>query len=275
MDIDVSRFNTFWECPYLFQEKYENSLEKKPNDIVSALDFGGRMHELLEEHYKKLEPFSIYPPSEIEALETEAQSMLARYKAHYPLEPFKVVTVEVTFALPLPDTKHRVIGKQDVVFRDCTTEHLGIMDHKSQNRNSNSNHPKKWAAKMQASVYLWAARTLFPDEQVDNFYVNILTRQSPGGLIEATFPERQKLERTQEQIDKAIKDLATTADLIEMYREKFGTDPWPAATENCCKMNGWECDFYLPHTYGWSDEIRKTKYQPRTEYLQIGGVGEI
>lgn len=276
IDIDNSRYTAFLTCPYLYQEKYEtegNGLEKiNRNELFSALQYGARIHELTEEHYLGLPVYGKYGASNIEQLELEATAQIVAYKAHYPNEDFKVVEVERTFRLPLPNSKHFAIGKMDLTFRSNVTEHLDIMDHKSQSRSSKSNDPRKWAARSQASLYLWAAREI-NKEPVDNFYVNVLMRQSPAGLVPPTFPERQKLERTQEQIDKALVDLATIADTIEMYRDKFGNRPWPSNTEECY---GWgECDFYLPHTFGWSEEIRKNRYQPRTEYLQIGGVGAI
>lgn len=214
-----------------------------------------------------------YCASSIESLELEATAQIVAYKAHYPNEEFKVIaTPEFAFRLPIPNSKHFAIGKIDLIARSNITEHLDIYDHKSQSRSSKSNDPRKWAARMQASIYLWAAREIYK-EPVDNFYVNVLMRQSPAGLIPPTFPERQKLERTPEQIEKALLDLATIADTIEMYRDKFGSKPWPSNTEECYTWG--ECDFYTPHVFGWSDSIRAHQYQPRTEYLQIGGVGAI
>jgi len=264
-------------CPYLYQEKYEKEgtgLEKiSKSEIYTPLQFGAREHELLEEHYLKECINWRYPPSGIDPLEVEAVEMINLYKAHYPAEEFEVVDVEHVFRLPIPNSHHFAIGKIDLTVRSHITEHLDIIDHKTQNRSSKSNQPQKWAARAQASLYLWAERQLRPNEQIDNFYVNILVRQSPAGEKPPYFPDRQKLERTQEQIDKALLDLATIADTIELYRQKFGDKPWPSSTEQCYTWG--ECEFYLPHTYGWSDEIRKTKFKPREEYLQIKGIGEI
>jgi hypothetical protein len=277
VDIDNSRFEAFCKCPYYYFEKYEaegNGLEVvNKHELFNALQYGGRVHELLEEHYLGLPIYSKYPANGIEPLEKEAVAQVVAYKAHYPNEEFKVIDVEHTFRLPIPNSKHHLIGKIDVTARSNVTEHLDIIDHKTQARSSKSNDPRKWAAAAQASLYLWAARELYFDETVDNFYVNVLVRQSPAGQIGPSFPERQKLERTHEQIEKALVDIATIADTIETYREKFGSTPWPSNTKECFTWSA--CDFYKPHTYGWSDEIRKYEYQPRTEYLQIGKEGSI
>lgn len=276
MNIDNSRAQAFMKCPYFYFEKYEaegNGLEKlEKKELFDSLQYGGRIHELLEEHYQELPIYGKYPAHGIEPLETEAIAQIVAYKAHYPNEEFKVVDVERTFRVPLPNSKHYLIGKIDVVSRSNVTEHLDIMDHKTQGRSSKSNDPRKWAARSQASLYLWAASRLY-GEPIDNFYVNVLMRQSPAGLIPPSFPERQKLERTPEQIEKALLDITTIADTIEAYREKFGSKPWPSNTEECYTWG--YCDYYLPHTWGWSQEIRDQQFQTRKEYLQIGAVDDI
>lgn len=277
MDIDVSRQNTFLTCPYLYQEKYERNLERKEfpeEEGYSSLDYGTRWHELMQEHYMGKEIGKLYPPSNKDPLEAEAQLALAAYKRQFPVENFNVIDVERIFKVRLPNSHHCVTGKIDLVVQpyeasDENTIWFDIYDHKTQARTSKSNLPKKWAARDQASIYLWAAMHIY-EAPVHNFYVNVHTRQSPKGQIGPSFPERQKLERTVEQIETAIRDITHTADMIEMYRAKFGNEPWPAHREECYTWG--ECEFYLPHTYGWSDAILNERYQPRKEYLELGGV---
>ena len=276
MEIDNSAANEFRTCPLLYFETRlaeGAGLEQKPNlDEVAPLDLGTRIHELLEEYYNKLRgtPIEPYPNSPNAPLELEAQMIMSAYEAKYPVEEFEIVDVERTFKVALPgDNQHIYTGKIDVTFRE--NGELNIMDHKSERRRSNSNHPKKWAARDQASLYLWAASKIYPNEEIGNFYVNILKRPSDKLQEGPIFPERQRLERTPSQIEIAVRDLVFIADEIERYKSMFGNELWPSNREAC--SSGWgECDFYLPHTYGWSQEIREQKYQPKTPYLKLGDV---
>lgn len=298
MDIDNSAANEFRTCPLLYFENRRaegTGLELKPRlNEVAPLHLGSRVHELLEEYYKELQdsPIPCYPASPNEALEQEAQMIMAAYKAKYPAEEFEIVDVERTFkvALPLfckscyteikkgwdhchwcgnhPGTRHIYTGKIDLTFR--VNGRLNIMDHKTERRRSNSNHPKKWAARDQASLYLWAASKVY-GEDIENFYVNVLKRPSDKLQEGPLFPDRQRLERSTEQIKIAVRDLVFIADEIEKYTMVFGKNLWPSNREECSSGYG-ECDFYLPHTYGWSQEIREQKFQPKSEYLHLGGV---
>ncbi len=257
-----------------------------------------------------LNKVALYPPSPNDALENEADIIMSAYKAKYPVEEFEIVDVERTFKVQLPELcprcyskdtredrlfmvqdvdtysckscihswkprRHIYTGKIDVVFRETgyVMYHpkLSIMDHKSEKRRSNSNHPKKWAATDQASLYLWAASRIYPGEEIGNFYVNILKRPSDKLQEGPIFPDRQRLERTQEQIDIAVRDIVFIADEIERYKSIFGKGLWPA-NRQACSINGWDCSFYLPHTYGWSEEIRQQKFQAKTPYLKLGDV---
>lgn len=305
MLIDNSAAQEFRTCPLLYyynRIKEGTGLELKPKmNEVTPLDLGSRIHQLLEEYYQELkgQPQGAYVASSNEALENEAQMIMAAYRAKYPQEAFEIVDVERTFKVQLPDLCHKCYstklelrdsggltclncggwdmrpgrhiytGKIDVVFRENGI--LNIMDHKSEKRRSNSNHPRKWAAKDQASLYLWAASQIYK-EPIGNFYVNVLKRPSDKLQEGPIFPERQRLERTEEQIKIAVRDLVFIADDIERYKSIFGDNLWPSNREMCTDGTWGDCDFYLPDTYGWSDEIRKEKYQPKTPYLQLEGI---
>jgi len=300
-EIDNSAANEFRTCPYLYQETRlaeGTGLEPQPyGNEVTPLDLGSREHELLEEYYKELRgtPREPYPESPNPALEVEAQIIIAAYKAKYPVEEFEIVDVERTFKIQLPvlcyickhlgkphmeffceecgakvNAPHVYTGKIDVTFRLPGRNLLDIMDHKTEKRRSNSNRPQKWAARDQASLYLWAAQHIYK-EPIGNFYVNILKRPSEKFQEPPIFPDRQKLERTLQQIETAVRDIVFIADEIDRYKRIFGKGVWPSNREEC--DNGYyQCDFYLPHTYGWSEDIREHKYQAKTPYLELAGV---
>ncbi len=297
VELDNSAAQAFRRCPWEYAESYENQLELKPSNSneVGPLDIGKRVHELLEEHYKNECMHWSYAPSSNDKLENEAQLIMAAYKQHYPVEDFTVVDVERSFKVALPrcgncfrfsdesewlgtcplcgcakQGPHIYTGKIDLCVR-MPNGALAIIDHKTEKRTSRNNNPQKWAARDQASLYLWAARAIY-GEPVENFIVNVLRR--PDAKNGPEFPERQKLERTESQIQTAVRDITLVANEITRYTEQFGNGQWPANRENC--VGAWGlCAFYTPHLMGWSDEIRRVMYQAKTPYLELGGIAVI
>jgi hypothetical protein len=146
---------------------------------------------------------------------------------------------------------------------------LYIIDHKTEKRSSKSNLPQKWAAKDQATQYWWAAEKIYA-KPINRFIVNVLRRPSPAGREGPEFPERQRVERTDIQIETALRDLVVKGDEIEKYLKIFKDTPWPANRDNCYTWG--QCEYYMPHLYGWSDEILRVKYQKKEEYLNLAGV---
>jgi hypothetical protein len=307
MNIDNSAANNYRTCPTLYYNSHVlegTGLELIPKDDgeVKPLELGDRGHQLMEEHYKKVEPFSLYPPSENDALENEAQVIMAGYRKRYPFEDFEVLDVERTIKVALPPicpvcfsqvvhiekktgiglicwcdgeyptkmSQHIYTGKMDLVV-NMPDGKLGIIDHKFEQRTAKSNLPQKWAARDQATLYVWAASKIYNRKPEDiNFIVNVCRRPSPKGQVGPEFPDRQKLERTQPQVNKAVRDISIVACQIEQFKRCFKEGEWPDNREECY---GWgQCPFYLPCTYGWSKSIRDEKYQPRKEYLKLGGV---
>jgi PD-(D/E)XK nuclease superfamily len=297
MDIDNSRAAIFRECPWKYYEQYlRNGIGIEavpfPGEGYSALEYGGRIHERMEEHYTGV---GKYPPHLNDVLETEAEIMMQAYQARYPDEQLDIVDVERTFRVALPRfcpgcynhilgqgehfcpecgtesnlLPHVLVGKMDLVVRN--EGKLDIIDHKSEKRGAKSNLPQKWGARDQASLYLWAAERIYK-EPIGNFYVNVLTRQSEKGQIGPSFPpERQKLERNQRAIDIAIRDIVVVADEIERYKRIFKDGEWPANREMCYTWG--YCPFYQVHRYGEDPSlIIEHRFQPKEEYLHLAGV---
>lgn len=311
MEIDNSAANEFRACPLMYFEgrlAQGTGLEPKAQvNEVTSLDIGTRVHQLLECHYKEMAGYDggAYAAPENELLEIEAQMIFEVYKAKYPVEDFDIVDVERSFRVQLPDLcpscytlefvgrsehedvwpnivycklcdeyfktgRHVYPGKIDLTFRNRENGLLNIMDHKTEKRQSRSNSPQKWAVRDQASLYLWAAAAIYK-EPIERFTVNILKRPSPKFNEPPTFPDRQKLERTKEQIETAVRDICFIADDIKRYMRIFGDKQWPSNREVCDNFYG-QCDYYLPHTYGWSQDILENKFQPKTPYLELAGV---
>lgn len=232
------------------------------------MDFGSRMHELLEVHFSILGGLShpVYQSSSDEAVELEAQAMLAAYCSAYPLEPFDVLTVERVFKIPLNGSGHVYSGKFDGIIRYKDTKKLAILEHKTQKRGGQNNTPEAWAARAQVSLYQYAAGVLY-QEPVEHILLDVLTRQSPKGQEPCGF-YRDVLERTSEQVEDAIADLRYIADRIEAMEREFYLSGfrWPRNTDKC--MDGrWECDYYSLHVNQMDEQLVQLKYKEADEYL--------
>jgi len=308
-EIDNSSAAQFRECPWKFYEcnlRNGTGIEPipPPGEGYSPLEFGARMHERLEEYYSNER---LYPPHANEILETESELMIQAYKARYPDEHLDIVDVERTFKVQLPRLcphcyqgivrlqkealsgaplpycdacsdwvtinyeNHILVGKTDLVIRNAEGK-LDIWDHKTEKRGAKSNLPQKWGARDQASLYLWAAERLYPGEEIGNFYVNVLTRQSDKGQVGPSFPaERQKLERNVRAIEIAIRDIVIVADEIERYKRIFKDGEWPSNREQCYTF--YPCEFYQVHRYGEDPSlIIEHKFRPKQEYLKLEGL---
>lgn len=271
MIIDNSQMKTFQACPFQYYERYVRGIEldwlKKG---ATAAEFGTRMHQLLEMHYRDLQgnPIPPYPEFPLEGIELEAQLTMAAYLNHYPVEPFTVLDVEKTFRVPLTD-RHEYVGKFDVILRDNETGMLSIMDHKTEKRRGQNNNPKAWAARSQGTLYLWAAPQVYEGEFRD-LIVNVLTRQSDKGQEPPSFPERQRIQRSPEQMNLAVKGLVRIADQIEFAKENWTEEDWAAAANrNECMQGNYSCEFYEPHLYGWSEELVQLNYRKTEPYLDL------
>lgn len=298
MRIDNSRAKAFFRCPAEYQERYEFNIEPQNRDNFA---FGSRWAELQEEKYRRLlgENFTA-PPCDNEAIENEAQTMLARYNAHYPTEPFDVVAVEKFFELPLPRTHcwecgstdlteklglirsvlckdcHRVnvihtyVGEMDAIVRDKETGLLQLFETKSERRGSKANTPEAWAAKSQVGLYLWTAEQIY-NEPFKNVILNVCTRQSPAGREQASF-RRDMLQRSLEEKQAAIENIIYIADQIEAMEQNYGTERLFPQNRNACvnEMTGWRCDYYDLHVIargGRDENLVQIKFQPAEEYL--------
>lgn len=270
MRIDNTQFSDFLHCPLYWWERNVAQIEKRrTGEKIDARDRGSRIHELLENHYRGLAGLAPKPygPSSDPRVERLAQEMFCAYTLHYPVELWTPVDIERTFEIPIPGTDDTYVGKFDIVARDPG---LFILDHKSETRNGRRNHPKAWAMRTQASLYLWAASVVY-GETPDRLEVNVLREPSPGGREAPDFPPRQRIFRSPTQLETAVRDLAWVAKQIRLYSETFGREgyPWPA-NRNECHNSSWECEYYALHVHDErSPELVQLQYQPTKPYLDL------
>lgn len=269
MKIDNSQFGTWWFCPQKWKERYENKLEPRVRD-TNSLDFGTRMHQLLEERHKGGE--KIFSQLNDEALEAEAQLTFEAYCAYYPEEPFEVVATEQYFEVPLcledcsDVVKHHIYnGEFDAVVRMKDTGRLYLLETKTESRTSKSNTPEAWISRSQVGLYQWAAEEIY-GEEFEGILLNVITRQSPKGNCAPIF-RRDHLHRSKDQQQDAVKNLIWVADQIEsMQRSGF----YPSNRNNCVAGYGWRCDYFSLHVEPEGrppDELIQLNYKKAEEYL--------
>lgn len=269
MKIDNSQASAFWHCPKHWEERYVQNLE--PVGPRVALDFGTRMHQLLEiRHGGK----AMYPVLDDSTLESEAQLTFAAYEAHYPQEPFDIVSVEEYFEVPVgfdptyvfgdPVFRHTYCGEFDAIVRMKDSGKLRLFETKTEQRNSKSNLPLAWQQRTQVGLYLWAAEQIY-GEEFESIILNVITRQSPAGRERPTF-RRDQLQRTGAQRAEAVKNLVWVADQIEACQR---TGFFPADRNECVSRYGWSCEYLPLHQAEGrpSEELIQLRFQEAKPYL--------
>jgi hypothetical protein len=292
--LDNSAFTMYMQCPQKYFERYEyvlpalseRSAHKAPSTELDStlrdatthatavpgieliarsregLDFGTRFHQLYENHSRGLLglPGKLYPEWPDTAIESEAQACWAAYEAHWPVEPFRVLSAERTEAIPIAGTGHELVVKLDraVRFADGT---IGPMDLKTES-SSGYNTRESWAGRTQASLYLWALSQLYPKESVSRLVVDVVTR---GNTKRGpTFTRLDDISRPPSALEAAIQNVVYVCDRIEEHRR---TGFWPA-NMNVCK-DGWKiCEYFSIHVYGKTDANLRL-YRPAESYLEL------
>lgn len=232
-----SSLTEFFRCPVAYQTRYVDGLQK--GTVPEYLMYGTRFHQMLEAHYIGMTPVGVgYVPKKPDwlpdVLEHEAQAMLAKYKADYPVEAFEVVKLEHNFELMVQPT-HTYIGRFDMLVRDKVTGKLQLFETKTEQPRSKRNLPDAWIARTQGSLYVWAAQQIF-GEEIDTVILNVCTRGTPGKQVPPGF-RRDKLHRSPKQIEKALDTFRYVADQVD--RGVFVEN-----TISCVTDKGYHCDYY-------------------------------
>lgn len=232
-------------------------------------DFGTRFHQLVENQRRSLLalPSRVFPVWPDAAIEAECQATFAAYQAHYVVEPCTFLSAERTLRISIPGTRgadgqpHGLIVKLDGHVRHSDGT-IGPLDTKTQSPSSTANDPENWAARTQASFYLWALGQLYPGENVSHMVVDLVTR---GNSKRApVFRRMADICRSKAQLDDAILCLTEVADSIERDRARG----WYRADMNRCK-DGWKkCSYYALHVYGRT-EANLAKYRRAEQYLEL------
>jgi hypothetical protein len=278
LKIDNSQAVSFLTCPQKWLERYQNNIELRVRG--DSLDFGTRIHQLLEERCKSEK---LFEPLSNEQLEAEAQLTYEAYCAYYPEEPFEVVGVEQYFEVKLPcgachdegcgqavnPEHHTYCGEFDAIVRMKDSGRLRLFETKTEGRYSKANIPEAWASKSQVGLYIYAAQQVY-GEEFEGIILNVITRQSPKGNCPPIF-RRDDLVRTKQQQEQAVRNLVWVADSIERMQVDYPNPlDWPQNRNNCVSQNGWKCDFWGLHIEPEGrpiEELVQLKYQTAKPYL--------
>jgi ATP-dependent helicase/DNAse subunit B len=106
----------------------------------------------------------------------------------------------------------------------------------------------------QLSTYLWALRQKFPKHRRYIAYHTILRRQMPGPRVTAALFSRTMVERTDQEIDRWVRDVQSIA--ADMVAPRI----YPNVQPSC----QWDCDFYNPCLL--RSEPRDLKFVLKSEY---------
>lgn len=190
----------------------------------------------------------------------------ASFDARYPVD---VVVCPECGAPTKRWFHHTYIGEFDAIVRMRDSGGLALLETKTERRGNKANLPEAWAARSQASLYLWAAEQLY-GEPFERVILNVLTRQSPAGREPASFRRDTNIQRSEQEKLDAVNNIIWVADQIEALGRGRGTDGlWPQNRNACVnEITGWRCPYYKLHIHG-RDEITLRNFVPAEEYLAL------
>ena len=225
--ISVSRVKRFEQCPASFDMRYVQRLKSEPG---LPLHFGNLMHDTLEQTMQQIVDDKVSGPfpkemmmdvyretfekndhiNEFEIFE-EGRHILVDYAARNGIVDYaRYIGIEQRFELPLAGWNF--LGFMDRV-DDLGDGHINVRDYKTNrvlfDRDQVDND-------LQASIYCWAAKKLYPNAKKITFTFDMLRH----GIDMRT-------ERDEEQIESAIR-------YVESLERQSEAGPYPARLNDFC-----------------------------------------
>ncbi len=230
---DSSSMMTAERCKRRFYWSYVRHL--KPVDRQLALEFGSAIHLALENWYtyydveRALQEFhENWTDLLADNIRTHenAEKMLRAYFVHYSHEPFKIISLEHGFRVPLGDFEF--CGRYDAVI---IWDGLALVfDHKTTARLTQS-YFKQFRPNFQVSGYIWAARRTL-DIEVSGMMINLL-----HVLTKSYNFMREIIPREQWELD-AFEDIAIAIMKDLSQRDQTTRDDWPECWAACGDYGG-------------------------------------
>lgn len=237
---DSSTLTTFERCPRLFYWRYVRHLS--PVDVQIPLSYGSALHEALhvwhdthdiEEAVAMFHAHWTDLEHEKDRTADNGELLLRGYARKYAKEPFKIVSLEKHFDLPLGT--YQYCGRFDAVVH--WDGQYYVMDHKHTKR-LYGNYFRQYRPNLQMSGYAWAAQRIF-DVPIAGLVINLIhvTQKTVKGIdqgepYQRAFVSREPWELDEfEQIAHALMDRAVNLDQEDRHA-------WPMCWSACNDYGG-------------------------------------
>lgn len=163
-EFDYTMLNTFCTCPRKYDYRINRGLVKKVPHTAPA--FGGAIHKALDEWFQSRDivkaveifkdEFTEQPDVDTKRTHEMGEWILKNYATQYASQPWKVLSTEQEFCLPLPNGNN-FIGRIDKIIEWDST--VWVVDHKTTSgigkTTLNMANPNA-----QFTGYVWAARQM-------------------------------------------------------------------------------------------------------------------
>ena len=280
---DYTSISTFQTCPKKFY--YRMIKDLTPLTTAPALLFGKALHMALETYYnntenrleKAIEAFKAnYVDSESDAKRTtaNAEKLLRGYAEVYANEPFKVLSTEVGFSVPVEYGSGKsflLCGRLDALV-DWQGA-LYVLEHKSTTMLA-SNYFFQFEMNMQVDGYIYAA-TQITGRRCLGAIINAMevwkNVQKPTAKTKQLSDHyaRDPQSRSEHQLKEYCEDLGLVVEDI-IKAEKLNR--FPRNKQSCFNYN-YKCPYWDICKYGEDERLieknfRKERWEP---YKQVEG----
>ena len=227
MKIDFSRYKTFHENWELFRCIYLQN--KVPATKNVHLDFGGALHKLIENGWKRVPMDTGMDEFELDS-RLKAMDLLPVWTNYTINNPVDMIANEQEFEYQIPDTPHSIIGKTDMIERRHGDTFPG--DFKSlDNGTTLEQFEAQWVFNYQAEFNILGHPELDnPDGRFSIYGIRKPWVDKGKKYQKKPLPldvMRIEVKRSQFELDALIRSVIMTCDTIEFLIDRFGTvDPW-------------------------------------------------
>lgn len=255
---DFTALDTFQACPSKYKKRMLQHLS--PKTVAPALEFGKAIHMGLEQYYlalrkefpriqaigNALSTFKENYTREDDPKRTQliGEQMLQDYTEVYQKEPFKVIDVEVGFAVPLGG--FTFTGRLDALVE--WDGQLYVMEHKTTSM-LGTTYFKQFEMSMQIDGYIYAAEQL-TGRRCLGVLVNAMQPRTKTKKLEDHFA-RDPIGRTQfereefvREVPLLIKDILKSEESGEFVRSK----------RSCFSYN-YQCPYWDLCKYGEDEKM--------------------
>jgi len=247
---DHTKLSLYRLCPQKY--KYRVCEQLIPTEPEYALAFGIAIHKALETIYNNTYAeriqtdngqiiynyqdvfLSNYPQDAPKGARTRAigVELLTHYIAKWREEPFKVIEIEVPFAMPIKDVHNKpdfyLVGRIDLVIN--WNDEVMPLDHKTTSY-FGEHFELGFKVDTQPTIYMMA---LGANKAVINA-LRVSAKINDESFV------RKVTTRTPEEFARALSDIRTT---VQNIRTSYERDSWPRHGSQSCFAYNRTCEYY-------------------------------